>query len=91
MNKLPDLPPEIYSLSACIVGFLLIDDMDANEQNALGNWLMLVAQVLCTNAYFQQLQDSKKSNNMTNEDVVNMMNKMANALHQEINDLKANL
>jgi len=91
MNKLPDLPPEIYSLSACIVGFLLIDDMDANEQNALGNWLMLVAQVLCTNAYFQQLQYSKKSNNMTNEDVVNMMNKMANALHQEINDLKANL
>lgn len=91
MNKLPDLPPEIYSLSACIVGFLLIDDMDANEQNALGNWLMLVAQVLCTNAYFQQLQDSKKSNNKTNEDVVNMMNKMANALHQEINDLKANL
>ena len=43
---LPNVPAKAFSLSAVIVGYLLIDDLTANEQNALGNWLMLTAQVL---------------------------------------------
>lgn len=39
-----------YTVSATIVGFLLIDDLTPAEQNALGGWLMLVAQILQTNA-----------------------------------------
>ena len=49
---LPNVPAKAFSLSAVIVGYLLIDDLTANEQNALGNWLMLTAQVLCTNAFY---------------------------------------
>ena len=45
-----------YTIIACIIGFALIDDLTANEQNALGNWLMLMAQVLCTNAFYKQVQ-----------------------------------
>ena len=45
---LPNVPPKLFSLSAVVVGYILIDDMTANEQNAVGNWLMLVAQVLST-------------------------------------------
>ena len=52
---LPNMEPKIFSLSAVIVGYLLIDDLTANEQNALGNWLMLVAQVLCTNAFYKRV------------------------------------
>lgn len=52
---LPNIPPKLFSGSAVLVGFLLIDDTTANEQNALGNWLMLVAQVLSTNAYYKAL------------------------------------
>ena len=55
MNLIPNVSPKIFSGSAVIVGYLLIDDLTANEQNALGNWLMLTAQVLCTNAYYKQL------------------------------------
>ena len=88
MNSIPDIPPKAFTLSACVVGFLLLDDMDANEQNALGNWLMLVAQVLCTNAFYRQLQSSRNNNSLTDEQIINMMNKMANALHQEINNMK---
>lgn len=50
---LPNIPPKLFSLSAVVVGYILIDDMTANEQNAVGNWLMLVAQVLSTNAFYR--------------------------------------
>ncbi len=50
---LPNVPPKLFSLSAVVVGYILIDDMTANEQNAVGNWLMLVAQVLSTNAFYR--------------------------------------
>jgi hypothetical protein len=56
---LPNIPPKLFSLSAVAVGYLLIDDMTANEQNALGNWLMLVAQVLSTNAYYKALMKER--------------------------------
>lgn len=65
---LPNMEPKIFSLSAIIVGYLLIDDLTANEQNALGNWLMLVAQVLCTNAFYKQVLSERKIKNSINEE-----------------------
>ena len=65
---LPNMDPKIFSLSAVIVGYLLIDDLTANEQNALGNWLMLVAQVLCTNAFYKQVLSERKIKNSINEE-----------------------
>ena len=65
---LPNMDPKIFSLSAVIVGYLLIDDLAANEQNALGNWLMLVAQVLCTNAFYKQVLSERKIKNSINEE-----------------------
>lgn len=56
---LPNIPPKLFSLSAVAIGYLLIDDSTANEQNALGNWLMLVAQVLSTNAYYKALMQER--------------------------------
>ena len=65
---LPNMEPKIFCLSAVIVGYLLIDDLTANEQNALGNWLMLVAQVLCTNAFYKQVLSERKIKNSINEE-----------------------
>ena len=64
---LPNIPPKLFSLSAVAIGYLLIDDSTANEQNALGNWLMLVAQVLSTNAYYKALMQERglNSDNLT--------------------------
>jgi hypothetical protein len=62
MSLIPNVPPESFTLSAIVIGYLLIDDTTANEQNALGNWLMLTAQVLCTNAYFLQVQNERGNN-----------------------------
>jgi thiaminase len=103
MSLIPNIPPKLFSLSAIAVGYLLIDDTTANEQNALGNWLMLIAQVLCTNAFYKQVMqerglDFSNSNNnnyynmnYSENDInqtVEMLKKMVNALNQEINEIK---
>ncbi len=85
--NLNDVSPKILTLSAVAVGYLLIDDLDSNEQNALGNWLMLSAQVLCTNAYFKQLQ-GQKAKEMSEEDTITILNKMVVALKKEIDMIK---
>ena len=91
MNLIPNIPPKLFSLSAVAVGYLLIDDTTANEQNALGNWLMLVAQILCTNAFYKQVMQERGLDNnskQTNEDTIIMMQKMMDALKKEIDELK---
>lgn len=65
MNLIPNIPPKLFSLSAVAVGYLLIDDTTANEQNALGNWLMLTAQVLCTNAFYKQVMAERGLDNIS--------------------------
>ncbi len=93
MNLIPDVSAKTFSFSAVVVGYLLIDDLTANEQNALGNWLMLTAQVLCTNAFYKQVQAERNNirnsySNMSNEESIEMLKKMVNALNQEIENLK---
>lgn len=96
MNLIPNIPPKAFSFSAVIVGYLLIDDMTANEQNALGNWLMLVAQVISTNAFYKQVMTEREINNNINNqnnsniDEIIMLEKMIKALKQEIENLKNN-
>ena len=92
---LPNVSAKTFSISAVIVGYLLIDDLTANEQNALGNWLMLVAQVLCTNAFYRQVQQERmqgyNNSNIYEENGIEMLEKMVEALRKEIDDLKSNI
>ena len=91
MNLIPDVPAKLFTLSAIAFGYILIDDLTANEQNALGNWLMLTAQVLCTNALYKQLEQerqNKKQKNYTNEELLDMLEKTVRAMNEEINNLK---
>lgn len=90
--SLPNVSAKTFSLSAIIVGYLLIDDLTANEQNALGNWLMLTAQVLCTNAFYKQVQQERgevASHTISNEEGIRLLKKMVDALNEEIEQLKA--
>lgn len=91
MNLIPDVPAKLFTLSAVAFGYILIDDLTANEQNALGNWLMLTAQVLCTNAFYKQVEQerqNKKQKNYTNEELLAMLEKTVRAMNEEINNLK---
>ena len=88
MSKIPNISPKLFSGSAVIVGYLLIDDLTASEQNALGNWLMLTAQILCTNAYYKQLLQERKNEQLSSTNEVSMLKKMVEVLTKEINQLE---
>lgn len=82
MSLIPNVSSNTFTMSAIIVGLLLLDDTTPNEQNALGNWLMLVAQILCTDAYYKQvLEDRNKT------DEKELLVKMRNALDKGIGNL----
>ena len=87
---LPNIPPKLFSISAVAIGYILIDDSTANEQNALGNWLMLVAQILCTNAFYILFMQERGFDNNKNdsEQTIVMMQKMMDALQKEIDEIK---
>jgi uridine phosphorylase len=88
--SLPNVPAKVFSFSAVVVGYLLIDDLTTNEQNALGNWLMLTAQVLCTNAFYKQVEQERNTNKTPNkEETISMMEKMIKAMQEELNNLKS--
>ncbi len=58
--------PRILTLSAIVLGYALIADYSAYEQNSIGNWFMLVGQLLATNSAFQQTAQEKKKGNTYN-------------------------
>lgn len=94
MSLIPNVSPKVFSFSAIIVGYLLIDDLTANEQNALGNWLMLTAQVLCTNAFYKQVQAERNITNSkepSTEETIVVLKKMVCAMQKEIDELKKSL
>lgn len=55
----PNLDPKIYNLSALIIGFSLIGNFSASEQNAIGNWFITIGQVLENNSAWQQMIENR--------------------------------
>ena len=65
-NFPPNIHPTTYNLIAVAVALVLVGDLNANEQNSLGNWFMLLGQYLATNAAQQQLIESRIENSNIN-------------------------
>ena len=80
MSLIPNVSSNAFTISAIVVGLLLIDDTTPSEQNALGNWLMLVSQILCTDAYYKQVLEERNINN--DVDTNQILNKMVNAINK---------
>lgn len=79
-NLIFSLPPKQLTLVAVLLGFLLLDDLSANEQNTLGNFLMLIGQVLETSATQMQYLQGLQSNNM-NSQIINDINRIKRKLN----------
>ncbi len=65
-NFPPNLNPTSYNFIAIAIAIILIGDLNANEQNSLGNWFLLLGQYLATNAAQQQLIESRIDNTNIN-------------------------
>jgi polyhydroxyalkanoate synthesis regulator phasin len=60
---LVSMNPEVFSITAMIVGLIIEDDYTADELNSIGNWLILVGQVTLTTSAQQQLINNKYQEN----------------------------
>jgi len=86
----PNLDPQIYSISAVIVGAAIAPELNAAEANTVGNWIVLVGDYLL--AYAGQItliESRKKKQNQTNSQA--QMDAILKALRQmecEIEKLK---
>ena len=65
-NFPPNTDPHLFSILAVSVGFACVGDYNANEQNSIGNWLILVGQYILTHAAQQQLIETRLENNNLN-------------------------
>lgn len=65
-NKEEETASRVDTLAALIIGYALTYPFNSYVQNALGNWFMLLGQVLETNATFLQLYQYNNSNNQNN-------------------------
>lgn len=61
-NFPPSANPHLYAMLAVTVGFSCVGDYNANEQNSIGNWLILVGQYILTHAAQQQLIEARLEN-----------------------------
>ena len=89
MNIVPNINANVFTFSAIAVGYLLIDQLTPAEQNSLGNWFMLVGQVLATNASQQQvLNNRNNASSSSNMHVVNDNNLNADSLQKAVEVMK---
>ena len=65
-NFPPNTDPHLFAMLAVTVGFASVGDYNANEQNSIGNWLILVGQYILTHASQQQLIEARLENNNLN-------------------------
>ena len=56
--------PKTYTLSSMILGYILIGNLSSAEQNALGNYLITIGQILEENSAIEQAMDSKSTDTM---------------------------
>ena len=73
----------LLTLSAFTIATALIDNLTGSEQNALGNWFMLVGQTLCTNGSFNFSKEWKEHLN-TNIESDKLLQKTRDAIDNHI-------
>lgn len=66
--------------SAFLIGLALVDNLSPTEQNAVGNYIMLIGQTLCTNGSYTFNDEWKGVNKSTLNKASDIINKGINKL-----------
>ena len=80
------LPPKQFVTLATVFGFLLLDDLNVDQQNALGNFFLSIGQTMLTAAAQEQaLQscNSKNENDQVHEEI-EVLKKQITLLKKEL-------
>ena len=86
----PNIDAGTFTISAFLIGYLLLDDLNPAEQNSIGNWFMMVGQVLCTNSAQQQVINNR-NNNKDGNNVINSNDTSFESLKRSVNTMSQEL
>ena len=86
----PNIDAGTFTISAYLIGYLLLDDLNPAEQNSIGNWFMMVGQVLCTNSAQQQVINNR-NNNKDGNHVINSNDTSFESLKRSVNTMSQEL
>ena len=77
-NITSNINPTVFSWSAIVVGTILCEELNVLEQNAIGNWIILLGDYLLTNAAQVAViqSDNENDNNNNNNQPLNDDEKM---------------
>lgn len=73
-----DINPYTFTGSAILIGFLLVNEIDARFQSSVGNWLQLVGLVMQT--YASQVEIYQGNNCESKNDDVSDLESLKNAI-----------
>lgn len=87
-NFPPNMNPQLYSFIAVAIGYACIGTYNVNEQNSIGNWLILVGQFILTNAAQQQVIESRNKGKIFQSENNNEIELLINAIKKIENELE---
>ena len=76
----PNIDPQIYSLSAAIVGAAIAPEFTTNEANSVGNWIVLVGDYLLAYAGQVALIEGRQQNVQNTQNSMNQNAQMDSIL-----------
>lgn len=86
---LSNINSSTFTFSAIAIGYILTEELSPAEENSIGNWFMLIGQVLCTDAAQQQVINNKENNNsspnIVNDKYMGTLKKTVNQMNNELN------
>ena len=81
----------LLTITAFTIGYVLIDELTATEQNAVGNFFMLIGQTLSTNSSFNFNVDWNNATSGTNINKIDekeLLNRVKDIFNNSINNIK---
>ncbi len=89
-NFPPNSNPHSFSLIAVLVGYACVGNYTVNEQNSIGNWLILVGQYILTHAAQEQLIQGRNNsiNKSSKQNDIELLRAALKKIQEELDGLK---
>jgi hypothetical protein len=82
------LPPKQFALLSSLLGILLVDNLDLDQQNSLGNFIVNVGQaILVAAAQGQSVQSNNSQNDRIRQQLLTLKQQLY-ALEEELDNSK---
>lgn len=87
-NFPPNTDPHTFSLIAVLVGFASCGNYTVDEQNSIGNWLILVGQYILTHAAQEQLIQGRTNKSNKNQSDIDLLKKALKDIQDNLDKFK---